>query len=279
MPMKILYKFLPLERITYFDNELLRFTPPGALNDPYECLPALPDDLAKELLRKLKTKSAMPPIHQPGTPRNERQWLEKKYKQAIKQDRNIPKTITEIREQYYKRMTTKMNETIGILSLSRRWDISLMWSHYTASHSGFCIGFDGAHDFFQYGEIFNGEKIAVSPIIYSNKRSVVPANDLTADQAKSILLTKALEWSYEEEERSLRLLQDADEKIYASPFNVSLFRVPHSSVSEIIVGINADNKLIAKSIEFGKKHKAPVYQAEISEKNFNLSKKIIYKSI
>ena len=275
--MNLLYKFLPLERSTYFENELLRYTPPGALNDPYECLPLLPSHLAKELLEQVKLEFSIPPIQRSGITQTERRWLEGKYKKAMERDISIPKTITEVRKIYYELITEKMNERVGVFSLSRRWDISLMWSHYTAAHSGLCVGFDKSHDFFQFGEVVNGEKVAVSPVEYSNERSTVPAHELSADQAKKILLTKAKEWSYEEEERSLRLLKNADQKIDGSRFDISLFRVPHSSVSEVIIGINASGNLKEQAIIFGKKHKIYVYQAAISESSFNLSREVISK--
>ncbi|EPJ44297.1 MAG: hypothetical protein OFPII_35920 [Osedax symbiont Rs1] len=36
----------------------------------------------------------------------------------------------------------------GILSMTERIDNLLMWSHYADSHTGFVIGFDPSHDFF-----------------------------------------------------------------------------------------------------------------------------------
>src|SRR5438105_1260976 len=39
--MPILYKYLPPERITFLNDELLRFTQPGDLNDPFECIPTI----------------------------------------------------------------------------------------------------------------------------------------------------------------------------------------------------------------------------------------------
>jgi hypothetical protein len=36
---EIIYKFLPSDRLSYLEDELLRITQPGDLNDPFECLP------------------------------------------------------------------------------------------------------------------------------------------------------------------------------------------------------------------------------------------------
>lgn len=38
----IIYKYLPIERLSYLEDELLRITQPSDLNDPFECLPSPP---------------------------------------------------------------------------------------------------------------------------------------------------------------------------------------------------------------------------------------------
>jgi hypothetical protein len=60
------YKYLPIERLSYLDNELLRFTQPTDLNDPFECLPQRPSkqefltmiDDVMDLMLKNKTPIA-----------------------------------------------------------------------------------------------------------------------------------------------------------------------------------------------------------------------------
>ena len=57
----ILYKYLPPDRITYFSNELLRFTQPADLNDPFECIPIVSVDdthaVAEEYVRLVSAEA------------------------------------------------------------------------------------------------------------------------------------------------------------------------------------------------------------------------------
>ena len=41
----------------------------------------------------------------------------------------------------------RMRGHIGILCFSRNWDNLLFWSHYGASHTGICLGFDIPDDY------------------------------------------------------------------------------------------------------------------------------------
>ena len=88
----------------------------------------------------------------------------------------------------------------GIVSLGERDDCPLMWSHYGDQHRGICIGFS----------IPVRSAGAVQKVDYSGRR-LVKASDVAAmldgnDEAhasvdKSVLLTKAKNWSYEREWR------------------------------------------------------------------------------
>src|SRR5580658_7168634 len=39
-------------------------------------------------------------------------------------------------------LVADFRDRIGLLCFSRNWDNLLMWSHYGASHTGICLGFD-----------------------------------------------------------------------------------------------------------------------------------------
>lgn len=256
--MAILYKFLSPERTSYFKNECLRFSCPGALNDPFECLPALTDQQAKLVLSQLQKDF-----------KKQSKGLDKRQKKSVEESCNIPKTPSDVRDAFYKRTVDKMNSLVGIFSMSETWNISLMWSHYTESHKGFCIGFDDQHDFFSKGEVVDGEIIVPFPVQYSSKRTTAIKSDTTAEIARSVLATKAEEWSYEKEHRAIKMLKRADEIIKGDPFDIHLFRVPHDAVVEIIVGVNSSKELVDAAIEFGRKLNVPIYKSEISSDTFN----------
>ena len=122
------YKYLPINRLSYLEDELLRFTQPGDLNDPFECLPKKPsieefDNLINSLI-----------------PENSNKVIQKEIK---------AKYDSKYLDELYKTQVEKVNEDIGIFSLSKNWKSSLMWAHYTESHKGFCVGFDSKNNFFK----------------------------------------------------------------------------------------------------------------------------------
>lgn len=90
----------------------------------------------------------------------------------------------------------------GVLSLSARNDNILMWSHYADYHRGFCIEFKRSP----------GNQLAsTQPVQYVKKYPCVNYfDDLPGVIAKRIILTKADDWSYEEEWRGIH---KADTKV------------------------------------------------------------------
>jgi hypothetical protein len=121
------YKFLPVERLDYFSNEQLRFTQPIDLNDPFECLPQKPNfEELKNLINSLIL---------PNSDKHQEQKVKEKFDYVFL-------------DNLYKSQYEKVNKDIGIFSLSKKWNNSLMWAHYTISHKGFCIGFDSKHNYF-----------------------------------------------------------------------------------------------------------------------------------
>ena len=80
----------------------------------------------------------------------------------------------------------------------------LMWSHYASSHTGICIEYDFAQEYFNH---------FLQPVFYTNK---VPVFDQTNENADymQIMTTKSDAWSYENEWRLIysvkhKGLQDA----------------------------------------------------------------------
>lgn len=119
----ILYKYLTLARIDFWDSFLLRFTQPSAFNDPFDCLPSysfLPSNLMPQNAGSDDLASLFMGIE------NE---------------------------------TVTFNDERAIFCMSESWDSILMWAHYADSHSGFVVGFDVSHPFFALGETFGTRKV------------------------------------------------------------------------------------------------------------------------
>ncbi len=87
-----------------------------------------------------------------------------------------------------------LRETVGILCFSRNWDNLLLWSHYGASHTGVCLGFDIAdHE--------PGPNYDTDVLYQPNVLQIRDPEDLSPDFADRLLRTKHESWSYEQEVR------------------------------------------------------------------------------
>ncbi len=273
---RIVYKYLPIERLTYLEDGLLRITQPEELNDPYECFPVPPtiDELSlvlNDVLAKriIDIQSSKLPKH-------------KKSELKLKETRRIKAEITKVKKEtegnFRTHFITKTNQIIngmlGILSLSRRWDSSLMWAHYTNSHKGFCIGFDASNPFFSdYNKMEDKDKIFM-PVKYSNERIRVPT-EFGEKINPYIMLTKSKDWEYEDEERLLVKLDLSDKKISQTPYDIHLIKVSHTLIKEIIAGAKMPPNSLNKLENFCKAHGIPIYKSEMSETKFDMQRKLL----
>ncbi|PSB77101.1 hypothetical protein C5F61_13205 [Photobacterium damselae subsp. damselae] len=275
--MQLFYKYLPPERISYFDDERLRFSPPSALNDPYECIPKLPDELEHIVLDTIFE------ICETGSANYERSD-ELKYSilnavteicktgidiKATKQRVAMYKEdISKLVDDFNSEILKGMNENIGILSLSKRWNSSLMWSHYALSHQGICLGFNSQHDFFKYpSETTNRSGFGIGSVRYSLERP-----NLRGIDNSNALFTKSVDWKYEDEVRAICLLKDANKTIKAEPFNIALFKIPHQAVKEVIVGMRVDDRTYQFAKKFAMQNSIPLYRTMLSNRTYDLQR-------
>jgi Protein of unknown function (DUF2971) len=91
----------------------------------------------------------------------------------------------------------------GIFSVSEIDNDILMWSHYSDSHKGFCVGFDFEHlnSFFDaYWD--NGRFVKHHQVLYAKKYpTFTPSNMDENDLPVKPLITKSDHWCYEKEHR------------------------------------------------------------------------------
>lgn len=105
----------------------------------------------------------------------------------------------------FKNFLNKPN--IGILSLSKSPDISLLWSHYAEAHTGFCIGYeipytdDGTCDVFE--KAYSVKYQTEVPVFYIKDLMDIYEKDNIYGVFKKLFYTKRDDWRYEEEVRIL----------------------------------------------------------------------------
>lgn len=92
-------------------------------------------------------------------------------------------------------------KTAAILCFSRNWDNLLLWSHYGASHTGVCLGFD-------IPEGDPGANYDTDVLYQPNLLQIRRPGDVNLDFANRLLRTKHESWSYEQEVRMFVGLND-----------------------------------------------------------------------
>ena len=253
------YKYLPIERISYINDQLLRFTQPEDLNDPFECYPKSVDKkiVLDKVLNVISTKKNV------QNPLN-----------IIK----IEDTVLQVLKDYLPDTFDKINKEIGILSLSKIWKSSLMWSHYCESHTGFCIGFSKSHKYFKdyLSEDLHQSQYTKS-VNYQTDRSEINLDSKHPKSNFKILHTKSKEWQYEKEIRVIKTLnlKDCIKKNKKGSHDLYLFKVPHYLINEIIIGVKTPLGIKNDIIEFCKQKNIKIYQATISETTFDMEREEI----
>lgn len=268
--MDIVYKFLPPERTTYLDDELLRLTQPDALNDPFECIPIISREESHSVALRYIEHERMKVSLRQDLNRNGRHALEKAVSALEKKIwRDLKSDPDFFRRKFFNDGRVSLNSKIGILSLARRWDSTLMWSHYSTSHQGFCVGFNRGHDFFVKSALSPDGSSILKPVIYSDARIKTPlVKGKRIDMA--VMYTKSMDWKYEEEERLVGLLELATKKVPFNPWPLCLIRVPHEAICELVVGARAVQQLQKKVLEIGAELGCRVYRTSPSDASFNM---------
>ena len=271
--MALLYKYLPPEREPYLQDRLLRFTQPGALNDPFECIP---------IVAEIDVKMFVEGVVERNTP-----LLELRYAHDKAALKRLRKAIPQVKADFKRRYTENpeylpnlflekylahANQRIGIFSLSRRWNSTLMWAHYAQAHAGFCVGYNADSPFFSRESDDCRDVGTVERVDYNSERMSFDISS-KVDIDVRLFHRKSADWGYEEEERLVRELQKAKKTVSASPFDIHLFEVPHSAIAELIYGVNARDSLKASIIAFGKSFGIPVYECIISSRTYDMERK------
>jgi hypothetical protein len=134
-------------------------------------------------------------------------------------------------------MHQTMRDTIGALCMSRNGRHPLMWAHYADEHRGVVIEFDSTAPCFNRKRSVTDELGTFRMVSYSETRPVL--DDKSGDDwFVRLALTKASEWTYEEEVRFLLELSKADQ-VVEKEIKIHLLAIPPSAVCSITFGCRA----------------------------------------
>jgi hypothetical protein len=209
---KSLYKYITIQSLKRILNGFIRFTQPGAFNDPFELLPELiihkdNKDTSVNISFNIHAERRNPPV-------GEVEIIGGDYFSSDLTSRNIVKDL---------------NNSIGIFCVSKTSDSLLMWSHYADQYTGAVVEFDGEH------ELFSGQ----IDIQYRSERQKKDINSYFIEPVPlSEICVKSLDWQYEREVRIIRKLSECVDSndIDAKGFPVFVQTLPQECIKTITFG-------------------------------------------
>ena len=265
LPDKV-YKYRSWKNATH-KNILLHnefyLTSPKDINDPFDCrIPPNFINLTQEEKNDYITQLAISQFKE-----TERKGLnlekvikdlEKRLENQETFQKEAEKYIFDIQDKYY-----------GVLSLSKRWKGILLWSHYSDSHKGFCVGL-WTEKLWKTGLFGKAAEVdydiefpKIKPKVAKDKMEVI--NRLFIQTH-----TKSEDWTYEEEFRFVKVYFPNVPK----PFE-RIVQIPDEVFSEVILGINISDDNKAEIIEICKRKNIPIYQAKKKDFMFEIDRDLI----
>jgi len=188
MALEALYKYGKLSdhSESLFTTPTIWFSSPSALNDPFECRPWFTfNGTEGQFLDLLET------VARRHFPNNTPEQISAEARRLYA---NGNHKSSQFEEMFRAGVIDMLSRHVGLCCLSRGNTNILMWSHYAADHTGFCLEF-AATDYTP----FFGEAQEVK---YANGFPVVDFFNTPHDlQVDLIFLTKFAGWQYEEEYR------------------------------------------------------------------------------
>lgn len=207
-----LYKYVTIDTLKKILAGGIRFTQPGAFNDPFEMVPELnvPETFTESQINirfDLLGERRVPAVGE----------LSIDFESDRCSDSDSRSILSEL------------NKSIGILCLSENSDSLLMWSHYADQYAGAIIEFNDSHEFF-------AGKIKVE---YKNHR---PKKDISTYLSNgepipiAELCTKPECWHYENEVRIIRSLSDCKIVSSEGEFPIYIMQIPIECIMSINLG-------------------------------------------
>ncbi len=266
----LLYKYLCPDRSGILQNRLIRFTPPGLFNDPFDCLPYIEgykaDYLAKSVNKAVDANKA--DLNSKGIDFPDEVWLNCK-QELLRKYTTDPFSLSS--RHLDQSLRPRMNSEVGVLCVSESNKSILMWSHYSASHSGFVLGLDGENDFFKHRPHEPQEIGELRAVTYATERVGITFPPSDSDPSPDIFFTKNQEWAYENEWRILRFLKEADQ---IPSETVHLLTIPCSAIRQVIFGSIAQRDLILNLLQSRQTNPdlqhVQFFQAKLSPNRFQM---------
>jgi hypothetical protein len=228
------YKFKPFSEylIKELCNGEVYYAPPASFNDPLDCSPEIIQDVHGKILNELYLKIVS---ERYGREKALYMFNENKY---MAEDREGVCTYQECFENIlYNDILRAFKDhfcNYGVLSLTKKFNSPLMWSHYADQHRGVCIGY----------ELHDPSGMKPEKVDYSAQRGIsaeIILDWLNGDTSLldgikgKYFLAKANDWKYEKE---WRCISESNGTNFC-PFKIS----------SILFGMRCDSSIVSTIVK------------------------------
>lgn len=239
------YSYSPIQEdgsLKTFTDGTLKFSHPKEFNDPFDCgISLIPHgDEAfwiNEIQAIIERDSPKSPL--------------KTHIAKLVASKFSDKDFIQKNESFFSGYTKPAyQDNVGIFCMTKNKKEILMWSHYADKHRGFCIGFDEHSPLFQNA----------LQVTYDDFPQTTIA-DNSMNKMRSLFLTKAQSWHYEEEWRLIDVERGA-----------GIHTFDRSDIKEVIFGVKTDPRIRSSVIEtINNQNLYPkLYQAELQARSFEI---------
>jgi hypothetical protein len=245
-----MFKYFGPERLDVLKGCMVRYSPLGAFNDPFEGRPEIlsvtSPQQAKETFQAVipeaikEALDSVPPELKALIPLPMLETLMRE--QMVAKESEILVALQSFTPKISQLMSSTFDKSLGAFCLSEVPDSLLMWSHYGASHAGFVLEFDARHTYFHEQKGPEDEFRHLRRVEYRETR---PSASLTDFDGVDVFLVKSGHWAYEREWRIFRALREANLVIPAEPHSFHLFSFPPDALRSLILGARATSDTVA----------------------------------
>jgi len=237
-------------------NELYSATP-GSLNDPFDCR------IFKNYIKALETEESKENYISASLLRNSKYFLENNISIGEAESRLRERIADSLHYQIRGEYTHEnlSNKFVGIICFSEVWNSILMWTHYSDSHKGYCVGFDEKRlRLFQDGRL--------QRVNYSNDYPEIDPLVETKNSAEIKYFYKSDEWKYEQEIRLMKIFPTDTNQNYTD----RRINFDNKLVKEIILGLQTEKFAKQEIIAIAKDKGIPVWQTVKAEFQFKIER-------
>lgn len=184
----VLYKYYAFDEWTQniFERNEIYFQSPDCFNDPFDSKISTTYEGTEE-----QRISRLIRFWREGPAKDKKEEeLRLQAVDVVKKSQDIPQMLRTL-----ERSVERLRKQMGIFCMTSERDDILMWSHYAEAHTGFCLEFKTGNAFFSRAlpieeEGYKPDRPCLNLIERPDRDKIVQA-----------LLTKAIDWKYENEWR------------------------------------------------------------------------------